>query len=416
MLVFLLFAVFATGIASSAEITVHPGESIAAALSKSNAGDVILVERGRYDEHLKIDKPVTIKGIHRPTISGGLSGDTIRITASDVTVEGLIITDSGSDLTAQNAGIYIEPGADRVAIIHCDIAYSLFGVWIQSVKDVRVIGNLISGKRDFPSAQRGNGIQLYNTTGAEISNNEISFARDGIYVDVSHHAIFRSNKIHDVRYGTHYMNSHNNIWEDNESYHNRDGLALMMTRNIIVRNNRTWGNSDVGIMLRTIQDSVIEGNVMAGNARGLFIYDGEYNRIQNNVIVDNQVGAHVWAGSIHNEVEGNDFILNREQVRYVAAKDVVWGQKSGNYWSNYIGWDRDGNGIGDVPFEANDMVDRLVWRFPMVKLLLNSPAIQTLRLISQQFPLLRAPSIVDEKPHMQPNYREWSFWIGKQRY
>lgn len=411
----LLFAsLLVAGIAAGAEIRIHPGDSIAAAVARAKPGDTVAIERGRYQDNLRIDKPLKLVGIDRPTISGGLAGDTIRIVSPDVSIEGLIVTDSGDRLGDQNAGIYIQPGSDRAAIKHCDIAYSLFGLWIEGAKDVQVIGNRITGKRDHASAQRGNGIQLYNTTGAQIIGNEISFARDGIYVDVSYHAIFRGNKIHDVRYGTHYMNSHFNTWEDNESYHNRNGLALMMTRNLIVRNNRTWGNSDVGIMLRTIQDSVIEGNVVAGNRRGFFIYDAEYNALHNNLIIDNDVGAHVWAGSIHNEVEGNDFIRNREQVRYVAAKDAPWGVKTGNYWSNYVGWDRDGNGIGDVPYEANDVVDRLVWRLPVVKLLLNSPAIQTLRLIAQQFPLLRSPSIVDGKPHMQPTHSNWSQWIGKQ--
>ena len=217
-----------------------------------------------------------------------------------------------------------------------------------------------------------------------------------------------------MRYGTHYMNSYHNVWEDNDVYRNRTGLALMETRDQIVRNNRAWGNSDSGIMLRTIQDSVIENNVVAGNQRGFFIYDAEYNVIRNNLVVDNDVGAHVWAGSIHNEVDGNDFVRNRQQVRYVAAKDERWGVKRGNYWSNYVGWDRDGNGIGDVPYEANDVVDRLIWRLPVVKLLLNSPAIDTLRLIAQQFPLLRAPSIVDAKPRMQPARKSWPQWIGRQ--
>lgn len=399
----------------AAEIRVHPGQSIAAAVARAAAGDTVAIERARYEEHLVIDKPLTLRGIDRPTLSGGLTGDTIRIRSPDVTVEGLIVADSGDNLTDQNAGISILPGADRATVKHCDIAYSLFGLWIQGVKDVQVIGNLITGKRDYASAQRGNGIQLYNTTGARIIGNNISFSRDGIYVDVSHHAVFRRNKIHDVRYGTHYMNSYYNVWEDNDAYHNRSGLALMETRNQIVRNNRAWGNSDSGIMLRTIQDSVIEDNVVAGNQRGFFIYDAEYNVIRNNLVVDNDVGAHVWAGSIHNEVEGNDFIRNREQVRYIAAKDERWGAKTGNYWSNYVGWDRDGNGIGDVPYEANDVVDRLIWRLPIVKLLLNSPAIQTLRLIAQQFPLLRAPSIVDAKPRMRPARSNWHDWMGKQR-
>ncbi|OIQ92260.1 periplasmic copper-binding protein (NosD) [mine drainage metagenome] len=411
----LLAALLLAGIAAAAEIRVHPGESIAAAVARARPGDTVAIERGRYHEHLRIDKPLKLEGIDRPTISGDLLGDTIRIVSPDVTVEGIIVTDSGDNLSAQNAGIYIQPGADRATVRHCDIAYSLFGLWIEGVKDVQVIGNLITGKRDYPSAQRGNGIELYNTIGARLVGNEISFVRDGIYVDVSHHALFRGNKIHDVRYGTHYMNSYYNIWEDNDSYHNRDGLALMMTRHLIVRNNRTWGNSDAGIMLRTITDSVIENNVVAGNTRGFFIYDAEFNVIKNNLIIDNDVGAHVWAGSIQNQVDGNDFIRNREQVRYVATKDVHWGVKTGNYWSNYVGWDRDGNGTGDVPYEANDVVDRLVWRLPMVKLLFDSPAIQTLRLIAQQFPLLRAPSIVDTKPRMQPTHSHWRHWIGKQR-
>ena len=281
---------------------------------------------------------------------------------------------------------------------------------------MQLIGNLITGKRDLASAQRGNGIQLYNTTGAQIIDNHISFTRDGIYVDISHHAVFRGNKIHHVRYGAHYMNSHHNLWEGNESYLNRGGLALMQVRNQVVRNNRAWGNTDHGIMLRSIQDSVIENNVVAGNSRGLFIYDAEYNVLKDNLVMGNRVGVHLWAGSIHNEVEGNDFIQNRDQIRYVASRDEEWGKRQGNYWSNYVGWDADGNGIGDVPYEANDVVDRLTWKHPMAKLLLNSPAVHSLRLIARQFPLLRSPSVVDKHPRIRPFHADWSAWIDKHRH
>jgi nitrous oxidase accessory protein len=404
----------ATVAAAAAEVRVHPGDSIAAAVARARAGDTVAIQRGHYEEHLVLDKPLTLKGVDRPTISGGLAGDTIRITSPDVTVEGIIVADSGSDLAAQDAGVHIKPGADRAIVRHCDFAYDLFGIYIEGVQDVQVIGNLITSKRDFPSAQRGNGIQLYNTTGAQIVDNRISYTRDGIYVDISHHAVFRGNTIHDVRYGTHYMNSYYNTWEDNEVFHNRTGLALMETRNQLVRGNRVWGNSDAGIMLRTIQDSVIERNVIAGNQRGFFIYDAEFNKITGNLIEGNDVGAHVTAGSIHNDVDGNDFVNNREQVRYVATADVAWGTKSGNYWSNYVGWDRDGDGRGDTPYEANDVVDRLVWRVPMLKLLLASPAVQTLRLIAQQFPLLRSPSIVDARPRMRPDGSAWLSWSARQ--
>jgi nitrous oxidase accessory protein len=395
-------ALLAASPARAATWTVRPGESIQAAIDRAAPGDTVDVQRGRYTANLKIAKPLHLRGIDRPTLSGALQGDTIRITSPDVTIEGLIVRDSGASLLEQNAGIYVTPGSHRAAIRRCDLVYNLFGLWIQKADDVTVEDNLIVGKRDHASAQRGNGVQLYNTERARIIGNRISFVRDALYVDVSHDAVFRGNKLHHSRYGTHYMNSYRNLWEDNDSYLNRGGLALMEVRDQVVRNNRAWGNSDHGIMLRTLQDSVIENNVVAGNARGFFIYDVEYAQLRGNVVIGNQVGVHLSAGSTRNQVEGNDFIGNREQVRYVGARDETWGAQHGNHWSNYVGWDRDGDGRGDVRYEANDVVDRLVWRHPSARLLLASPAVQALRLVAQQFPLLRVPSVVDPHPRLAP--------------
>lgn len=411
-----LAAALAANLACAAEFTVQPGQSIAASIAGAAAGDTVQVERGHYRERLLIDKPLTLKGLNRPTLDGGHEGDVIRIKSPDVTIEGFIVRNSGANLTKQNAGIYLEPGSDRAVIRDNVINYTLFGLWIEKVKNVQVVGNNITGMRDLASAQRGNGIQLYNSQHAAIIDNHVSFTRDGIYVDVSDHALFRGNRLHHLRYGTHYMNSNYNVWEGNQSYLNRGGLALMEVRNQTVRNNQAWGNSDHGIMLRTIQDSVVENNIVAGNRRGFFVYDAEYNTLRGNLVIGNRVGMHVWAGSINNVVDGNDLIHNREQIRYVASRDEQWGGKTGNYWSNYLGWDRDGDGVGDVPYEASDIVDRLTWKYPAVKLLLNSPAVQTLRMVARQFPLLRATSIVDQHPRMRPFHTDWSTWLAKQRH
>ncbi|MDP3086189.1 MAG: nitrous oxide reductase family maturation protein NosD [Rubrivivax sp.] len=396
--------------AQAATWTVRPGQALQPAIERAAAGDVIEVERGLYTGNLLIAKPLTLRGLNRPTISGGLAGDTIRVTATDVTIEGLIVRDSGDSLNEQNAGIYIFPGAHRAVVRRNDLTYNLFGLWIEKANDVRVEHNLITGKREYASSQRGNGIQLYNTTGARIIGNRIAFVRDALYVDVSHDAIFRANKLHDSRYGTHYMNSYRNVWEDNDSWNNRGGIALMEVRDQVVRNNRAWNNIDHGIMLRTMQDSVVEGNVVMGNARGFFIYDVESIELRGNLVLDNAVGIHLSAGSTRNRVDGNDFIGNREQVRYVGSRDERWGGERGNHWSNYLGWDRDGDQRGDVPYEANDVVDRLSWRHPMMRLLLASPAVQALRLVGQQFPLLRVPSIVEARPRMHPVHPDWLQW------
>ncbi|MGQ0711528.1 MAG: nitrous oxide reductase family maturation protein NosD [Rhodoferax sp.] len=400
-------------LAQAATVAVRPGDSLQQAIGRARAGDVLEIAAGTYTGNFRVDKPLTLRGVGRPVLSGAQQGDTLRVAATDVVIEGLIVRDSGASLLEQNAGIYLDPGAHRTVVRDCDLVYNLFGLWIEKANDVRVERNLIVGKRDFNSSQRGNGIQLYNTTGARIIGNNIGFVRDALYVDVSHRAIFQGNRLHHSRYGTHYMNSYHNLWEDNDSYYNRGGLALMEARDQVVRNNRTWGNSDHGIMLRTLQDSVVENNVVAGNNRGFFIYDVEYATLRGNTVVDNRVGVHLSAGSTRNVVEGNDFIANREQVRYVGAKDEVWGRGQGNHWSNYLGWDRDGDGAGDVRYEANDMVDRLMWRYPSIKLLMASPAVQALRLVAQQFPLLRVPSVVDPKPRMQPHNPQWSQWRDK---
>ena len=409
-----LVFVLASGLpALAATWRVEAGGSIQETIAQAAPGDVIEVARAYYRENLRIDRPVTLRGLDRPTISGGLAGDTIRVIAPRVTIEGFIVRDSGGSLLEQNAGIYVQPGAHATVVRRCDLVYNLFGLWIEKAHDVVVEHNLIVGKRDFDSSQRGNGIQLYNTERARIVGNNISFVRDAIYVDVSHHAVFRGNRLHHSRYGTHYMNSYFNVWEDNDVWMNRGGLALMEVRDQIVRRNRVWANSDHGIMLRTIQRARVEDNIVAGNARGFFIYDAQDNVLEGNLVVDNLIGVHLSAGSIRNEVEGNDFILNREPVRYVGAKDEVWGERAGNYWSQYAGWDRDGNGVGDIPAEAADVVDRLSWRYPVMKVLLASPAIEALRVVARQFPLLRAPSVVDPQPRMRPAHADWPVWRGR---
>jgi nitrous oxidase accessory protein len=324
------------------------------------------------------------------------------------------VRDSGTNLDAQNAGIYVTPGSDRVVIANCDLVTNLFGIWLEKSRDAIVKDNLVTGRRDLMSQLRGNGIQVYNTDDTQVSGNTISYVRDGIYVDYSRRAGFRDNNVHHVRYGTHYMNTHDSIWEGNSVHHNRAGLALMEVRNLTVRNNVAWANEDHGIMLRTIQDSVIENNIVAGNGRGFFVYDAEFNTLRGNLVIGNHTGVHLTAGSSNNAVDGNDFIHNAEQVKFVASKDVEWGRSKGNYWSNYSGWDQDNDGNGDVLYQANDVVDRLHWQYPLLKLLLSSPAVQTLRFVSRQFPLLRAPSVIDRHARMQPWNTDWRKWHGRQ--
>ena len=102
----------------------------------------------------------------------------------------------------------------------------------------------------------------------------------------------------------------------------------------------------------------------------------------------NELAAHVSNGSKDNQVTENDFIDNRQQVRFLDAKSITWnGESRGNYWSHYVGWDRDRNGIGDTQFLATRLSDRLTYAFPVLRVILESPSMRLLQRIENQFPV-----------------------------
>ena len=94
-----------------------------------------------------------------------------------------------------------------------------------------------------------------------------------------------------------------------------------------------------------------------------------------------------------------------QMVQPVAAK-------ARNHWSQYVGWDRDGDGIGDVPYEAVGVVDRLLWRYPLAQVLFSSPALELIRYVSAQFPILKTPTVIDPKPHLKPIHQQGAAWYG----
>ena len=86
----------------------------------------------------------------------------------------------------------------------------------------------------------------------------------------------------------------------------------------------------------------------------------------------------------------------------MAGRTQEWSADGrGNYWSDYLGWDRNADGIGDVAYEPNDKVDQLMWMDPQVQLLMTSPAIELLRWVQRAFPVTRPPGVRDSFPLMR---------------
>ena len=79
---------------------------------------------------------------------------------------------------------------------------------------------------------------------------------------------------------------------------------------------------------------------------------------------------HFTAGSEGNEITGNAFVNNRNQVKYVGSRFLDWSKDGrGNYWSDNPAFDLNGDGIADSPYRPNDVMDKVLWTVPNAKIL-----------------------------------------------
>ncbi len=392
-----------------------------AVLDAAPEGSEVRVAAGVHEGNFVVPRPLRLTGKPGAILDGGGRGNVLEIAAPDVTVRGLRLRNGGADLGKLESALFVRRDATRAAVEDNRIEARGFGIWVDGTDDVRIAGNRISGDTALRSQDRGDGIRLYAATGAEVIGNEIWEARDGIYIEVSHHNRLVGNRLRHQRYGIHYMYSQSNEVRDNFSHDNRLGYALMQSRYLTVVGNRSENDQNYAFLLNFIVDSVIAENISVDTLRGttpggagahriagaegkaLFIYNSPFNEIRDNVFARAEIGVHLTAGSEGNVFHGNAFINNRTQVMYVATREQEWSHEGrGNYWSNYLGWDLTGDGIGDTPFEPNDAVDRLLWQYPMAKVLMNSPSVLVLRWAQRMFPVLRPPGVRDSYPLMRP--------------
>ncbi|MEP1217085.1 MAG: nitrous oxide reductase family maturation protein NosD [Marinobacter sp.] len=366
---------------------------------------------------LDLRVPGVMVSCHADTvIDGGGQGNAVDILAEEVTFSGCEVRNWGGDLNELDAGIFVAPEARGAVIENNRLQGPAFGIWLDATKGVTVRNNHIRGDASIRSQDRGNGIHLFNTTGALIQGNDISQTRDAIYIETANNNEIRDNLMTDLRYGIHYMYSMHNLLEGNVTRGTRTGYALMQSKYLKVFNNRSENDENYGILMNFITNSELRGNVVTGVSQGqtagvsisgaegkaVFIYNSLYNTFEDNVFRDSNIGIHLTAGSEENEVFNNAFVNNQRQVKYVATRTQEWSKQGrGNYWSDYLGWDRNQDGIGDVAYEPNDNVDRLLWTYPEAKVLMFSPAVDTLRWVQDAFPVVKAAGVSDSHPLMR---------------
>ncbi len=388
--------------ASAATVTVQPG-GLAAAVAAAAPGDVLRLAPGEHRGPVLVDKPLTLEGEPGAVVVGDGNASTITLRAPDSAVRGLTIRGSGTSLERMDSGVFVGKEADRAVVEDSRLERNLIGIFLWGPHDAVARRNTVIGRSDLYLNDRGNGVQLWNTPGSRVEDNDVSQGRDGIFVTTSNHNTFRGNRFREVRFAVHYMYTNFSEISGNVSVGNHVGYALMYSHHLAVRDNVSEHDRDHGIALNYTNDSLFQGNVVRGGEKCVFIYNANKNRFGDNRFEGCDVGIHFTAGSERNVISDNAFIGNRNQVKYVGTRFVDWSDKGrGNYWSDDPAFDLDGDGIADQPYRPNDLVDRIVWAYPTAKLLLNSPAVQVLRAAQARLPALYPGGVVDTAPLMRP--------------
>lgn len=391
------------------------------ALQKSAAGDEIMLQRGIYTAPLQINKPLSLTGKNASIDAHG-QGHGIVINAAHVSLRDLTVLNWGSDIGKLDAGIFIAKQADGASVLNMTLRGPGFGIWADGSQNTRIENCKIEGNETIRSSDRGNGIHLFNVSGAHISNNEVWHTRDGIYIDTSNHNELINNHLHHLRYGIHYMYSQYNLVRGNLTEYTRTGYALMQSHHLTVENNISRHDESYGILMNFITYSTLKNNQviavsqsskiihdensepMAGSeGKAMFVYNSPFNEISYNTLSDSEMAIHITAGSDDNKIHHNNFINNINQVKYVSNRAQEWSETSGgNYWSDYMGFDLDQDGLGDAPYEPNDEIDKLLWKYPQAKVLFNSPGVFLLRFVEKHFPVFKRPGIADSRPLIKP--------------
>ena len=439
----LLAAAFLASPAAAERLVVPPNGDLQAVVDKANDDDRVIVQ-GEHRGILTLARKLTVEGQPGAVLLGPGTGSVVKVTAPGAVVRGLIIRGSGTNLEAMDAGVFVEKSAAGAIVENNRLEGNLYGICLHGAPNAVARNNQIVGIREGRVNEAGNGISVWNAPGAMVLDNDVRFGRDGIFAIASKNNLFKGNHFRDLKFAVHYMYTDDSEVSDNVSTNNTVGFAIMYSHRLTVKGNVSDGDRDRGLLFNFANGSEISGNEVRGRLQSaerwaspgmrgkearehglaaaeeietptlasgarigpekcVFIYNANKNKFRDNWFEGCEIGVHFTAGSEGNEIAGNAFINNRNQVKYVGTRYLDWSKDGrGNYWSDNPSFDLNGDGIADSPYRPNDLIDRVLWTAPLAKVLTNSPAVQIIRWAQSQFPAILPGGVVDSHPLMTP--------------
>lgn len=374
-------------------------------------GATLAIPQGTYAGPITIRRPMTLVGAGMPVIDGTGKGSVVTLEGDGIVLRGFVIRNSGRNVTEEAAGVKASGTNHRIE--GNDIRDVYFGIHVSGGSGHVIERNIVTPGEKH-GARPGHGISIWNSADARIAHNTISEARDGVYLSFTKRVLVVANAVSGCRYGLHSMYSEQARMRDNRLTANLLGSALMNSDKLEFTGNRIeqhrQGAAAYGILLKDIGDLIAEDNVITTNRVGLYA-EGVPDRpareaiLRGNVFAGNDVGIAMQANAAIT-FTGNRIAENLTDVRALGTRlsaGTRWSRGGvGNAWSQYRGYDRDRDGIGDVAHRMDGSADALAGGNELVRAYLYTPAHLAFESAVRMFPLFRRPPVlIDEHPLVQ---------------
>jgi nitrous oxidase accessory protein len=376
-----------------------------ALIDATPAGGILRPPPGSYAGPAVISRPITLEGGGKVAVDGVGRGTVLVLRTSGATVRGLRLVGSGDSHDSVDAGLLVE-GDDNL-IEGNVIDGVLFGIHVKQGNRNRILANRVTG-RPAPRGSRGDGLRMWNSRHNLIEGNRFERVRDLTFANSPDNRIV-ANRLRDGRYGMHFVFSPRAIVERNHLSDTDTGIAVLYSPGLSVRGNTVAHALDgggAGLAFKESGDALVEGNDVLHCAAGLQanapLNDAAVLTVRGNRFAHNLIGMYFYGEKGGHRILDNRFENNLTQVAVSAAGTAAANLWHGNRWSDYQGFDRDGDGIGDTPHELWLYADRIWMETPKAMFFRNSPVLELVDFLERLAPF-SSPALIlrDPAPRMR---------------
>ena len=372
-------------------------------------GEVLCLSPGRYEGPVEIRGPLVLSGPVSAVIHSDGSGTTLRAVADHVVLRGFSVQGSGRRYDKMDGAVYLS--GRGIEARGLTVREALFGIVVERSDSVTIADNHVFGLAELPVGIRGDGIRLWEVRTSAVVHNRLEDSRD-ILVWYSPGNRIVGNTVLRSRYATHFMYSDDCVVADAEYHENIVGVFVMYSRGITLRGNTISENAvgdGMGLGVKESGNLRVEDNRFIHDNSCLYLdtspfREGDTVLVRGNEFTRCNAAVTFHSSEQHNTFSNNTFRDNQTQVAVEGrgtAQDVSWKR---NYFDDYQGYDMDGDGTGDVPYELRSLSERLVSNHPKLAFFRGTIALDLLDLAARVFPLLQPETLlVDPQPRMSPS-------------